>query len=136
MWVSIPISLDKPITTHDSGKPRLGGESDMRDQGVACLVHNVVALRNRGCYRSERMFTFYVQDQQRLEMLKAGLENAQSKELRQDLRCVLKAGIPGIMMWATEEDLEHEYKLHVVWVQKPKVISSAGFLPWPLVPRL
>jgi len=81
---------------------------------VACLVHNVVALRNRGCYRSERMFTFYAQDQQRLEMLKAGLENAQSKALWQDLRCVLKAGIPGIPMWPTEEDLEHEYKLHVV----------------------
>jgi len=93
-------------------------------------------LATGGVTDQKGCFTFYVQDQQRLETLKAGLENAQFKALRQDLRCVLKASIPGIPMQPTKEDLEHKYKMHVVWVRKPKVISSAGLLPWPMAPGL
>ncbi len=89
-----------------------------------------------GVTNRKGVFTFYVRDQQRLELFKKGLEKGRANTLRQDLRCVLKAGIPGIPTRPSKEDLDHEYKTQVIWAQKPNVISSAGLLPWPLIPKL
>jgi len=89
-----------------------------------------------GVTNRKGVFTFYVRDQQRLELFKKGLEKGRANTLRQDLRCVLKAGIPGIPTRLSKEDLDHEYKTQVIWAQKPNVISSAGLLPWPLTPKL
>jgi len=88
-----------------------------------------------GVTTSNRRFSVYAKDSSMLRLIATHLNKVMARSLKQDLRCVLKAGLAGLPTRPTEWDLSEGYKSEVRYLYTG-VISSAGLLPYPAPKRL
>jgi len=77
----------------------------------------------------------YAKDPSMLSLIATHLDKVIARSLKQDLRCVLKAGLAGLPTRPTEWELSKGYKSEVRYLYTG-VISSSGLLPYPAPKRL